>query len=83
MMPFFLTFQRNDQQNTLALDSDKKAVFLPCCGDETTTCYDRAFLKKGTENFFGLRPWLDEAGKRNPESQLNSMAFGIQMAFAG
>ena len=41
---FFLTFQRNDQQNPLALDSDKKAVFLPCCGDETARYSDRALF---------------------------------------
>ena len=46
-MLFFLKFQRINQQNALAIDSargkpEKKAVFSPNCGDETTWS-DRAF----------------------------------------
>ena len=44
---FSLKFQRNNRQNTLAGDStreklEKKAVFSPCCRDETTTYDNRA-----------------------------------------
>ena len=47
LMLFSLKFQRNNQKNASAMDSakgktGKKAVFSPCCGDETTTHYDRA-----------------------------------------
>ena len=45
---FSLKLQRNNWQNALAVDSakekTKKAVFSPCCGDETATCPDRAKL---------------------------------------
>ena len=49
LMLFSSKFQRNNRQNTLAMEPVKgkageKAVFSPCCGDETTT-YGRAFLK--------------------------------------
>ncbi len=41
----FLKFQGNNQQNASTITSakgklEKKAVFSPCCGDETTTCHD-------------------------------------------
>ena len=46
LMPFSMTFQVNNQQNASAMKSAKgktgeKAVFSPCCRDETTTYYDR------------------------------------------
>ena len=49
LMLFSLKFQRNNRQNTLAVNSAKgktgeKTAFSPRCGDETTT-YGRAFLK--------------------------------------
>ena len=49
---FSLKFQRNSQQNALAIDSakeklDTKAVFSPYCRDKTTTYYGRALKNKG------------------------------------
>ena len=47
---FSLKFQRDNQQNALAVwipprgKPEKKAVFSPHCGDETTTNYNRAFF---------------------------------------
>ena len=47
LMLFSLKFQRNNQPNASATvpprgKLEKKAVFSPCCGDETTTRHDRA-----------------------------------------
>ena len=48
-MPFSMVFQGNNQQNASAMKPAKgktgeQAVFSPCCGDETTTYYERAFI---------------------------------------
>ena len=47
VMLFSLKPQRDNRQNALAVSpakekAGKKAVFSPHCGDETTTCYNRA-----------------------------------------
>ena len=47
LMLFSLKLQRDNRKNALAVDPakgkpEKKAVFLPHCGDETTTNYNRA-----------------------------------------
>ena len=48
---FSLKFQRDNRQNALAVwipprgKPEKKAVFSPYCGDETTTNYNRAKRK--------------------------------------
>ena len=46
-MLYFLKLQGDNRQNALAVSpakekAGKKAVFSPHCGDETTTCYNRA-----------------------------------------
>ena len=55
---FSLKFQRNNQQNALARvpprgKLEKRVVFSPYCGDETTPYYDRAD-KKSPEQYSGL-----------------------------
>ena len=49
-MLYSLKLQRDNRQNALAVDpakgkTGKKLHFSPHCGDETTTCYNRAFGK--------------------------------------
>ena len=50
---FSLKLQRDYRQNALSVDPakgklEKKAVFPPHCGDETTTNYNRAFCIQNT-----------------------------------
>ena len=50
-MLFFLKLQRDNWENTLAVDpakgkTGKKLYFSPHYGDETTTCYNKAFRKR-------------------------------------
>ena len=47
---FSLKFGGNNRYNVSAIKSakekpEKKAVFSPCCGDETATYHDRAFKR--------------------------------------
>ena len=49
LMLFSLKLQRDKQKNALAVDPDKgkagkKLYFSTHCGDETTTCYNRAIF---------------------------------------
>ena len=59
-MPFSLKPQRINRQNALAVCSakgklEKKAVFSPHCGDETTTYYNRANEKPRYDRGFSQR----------------------------
>ena len=55
---FSLKFQRDNRKKALAVDpakgkTDKKAVFSPHCGDETTTNYNRANFLGGDYHGIG------------------------------
>ena len=56
MADTFLKFQKNNQENALAIEPtneklEKKAVFLPYSKDETATYCDRAFQERRYQPF--------------------------------
>ena len=82
-----MKFQRNNQQKALAIGSnkgklEKKAVFSPRCGDETTAYYNGAFGKHSIEVF----AWRVECinGRRHGDAgEMELMLAPLPLPFEG
>ena len=77
-MPFSLKLQGNNQQNASTMNSTKgkageKAVCSQCCGDETTTYYDRA---KNIQGYAQAKEFFLYSGKDGNRDSIRPKVFG-------
>ena len=87
-MLFFLKFQKNNKKiRWLWIPTrekvDKKSVYSPCGGYETTTCYDRA-LRKGCRAIlhgFSCARYVSKATKEIASSPAGPSAYAEPPAF--